>query len=71
MSNGLPPTARTIGFGGFVAVCIIGGLLGGLWLDRTFGLSPLFTLVCLLIGVVVAMVGVVRMSQQAMDELDD
>lgn len=71
MSDGLPPTARTIGFGGFVVVCIVGGLFGGLWLDRTFGVSPLFTLVGLLLGVVVAMVGVVRMSQRAMDELDD
>ena len=52
---------RLVGIGWYVAVCIGGGSFGGLWLDRQLGLSPLFTLVGLGLGIAVAIAGMYRM----------
>ncbi len=52
---------RLVGIGWYVAVCIGGGSFGGLWLDRQLGLSPVFTLVGLGLGIAVAVVGMYRM----------
>ncbi|MBI4233757.1 MAG: AtpZ/AtpI family protein [Chloroflexi bacterium] len=47
--------------GWYVAFCIIGGILGGLWLDRRLGTGALFTLLGVVLGVVVASYGLYRM----------
>ena len=52
---------RLVGIGWYVAVCIAGGGLGGLWLDNRLGLSPLFTLVGLGLGIAVAFAGMYKM----------
>ena len=52
---------RLVGIGWYVAVCIAGGGLGGWWLDNKLGLSPIFTLVGLGLGIAVAVVGMYRM----------
>ena len=52
---------RLLGIGWYVALCIGGGSYGGLLLDRQLGYSPLFTLLGLAIGLVVALVGMIRM----------
>ena len=52
---------RLVGIGWYVAVCIGGGSFGGLWLDRQLGLSPVFTLVGLGLGITVAVLGMYRM----------
>ncbi len=52
---------RLLGIGWYVAICIGGGSYGGLLLDRQFGLSPLLTLLGLAIGIVFALVGMIRM----------
>ena len=52
---------RLVGIGWYVAVCIGGGSLGGLWLDGKLGLSPIFTLVGLGLGIAVAIAGMYRM----------
>lgn len=64
MSGQLPPAARLMGFGFFVALSIIGGLLGGVWLDGVVGLSPLFTLLGLLLGFLAAGGGVLRLAHE-------
>lgn len=53
----LPPAMRLIGIGWYVAICIIAGVGGGVWLDRRFDLSPLLTMVGLFIGLAMAFVG--------------
>ncbi|MDP6495486.1 MAG: AtpZ/AtpI family protein, partial [Dehalococcoidia bacterium] len=40
--------------GWYVAVCIIGGLLGGVWLDRKLDMLPVFTLAGVVLGTVMA-----------------
>jgi F0F1-type ATP synthase assembly protein I len=34
-----------------IALCLIGGLLGGIWADRSLGTTPLFTLLGSLLGI--------------------
>lgn len=50
-----------LGIGWFVAISLLAGILGGLWLDRRFDSLPLFTLLCLLGGGFLAFYGVYRM----------
>lgn len=53
---------RLLGLGWYVAVVILAGVLGGVWLDGRAGLAPLFTLIGLGLGLVAAFVGAYRMA---------
>ena len=53
--------ARLLGVGWYVAICIVGGVWGGVWLDEKLGTSPLFLLIGLMLGLVIAGAGVYRM----------
>ena len=53
--------ARLLGVGWYVAICIVGGVWGGVWLDEKLGTSPLFLLIGLVLGLVIAGAGVYRM----------
>jgi ATP synthase protein I len=52
---------RFIGVGWFIAISILLGVLGGLWLDNKIGTKPIFVIVGLILGLVVAFYGVYRM----------
>ena len=52
---------QLVGVGWYVAVCIVGGLLIGLWLDRTFDIVPVFTLGGILFGTVLSFYGIYKM----------
>ena len=52
---------RLTGLGWFVAVCIVLGILGGLWLGNVTGQVALLVLVGTVLGSVVAFYGVYRM----------
>lgn len=52
---------RLTGLGWFIAVCIVLGILGGLWLGRVTGQVALLVLVGTILGSVVAFYGVYRM----------
>ena len=52
---------RLIGMGWYVGICIVLGVLGGLWLDNKFNTRPILVIVGLLLGVVIAFYGVYRM----------
>ena len=52
---------RLLGVGWFVAICIGGGALAGLFLDGRFGVSPALTLIGLGVGIALATVGMFRM----------
>ncbi len=47
--------------GWYIGVCIILGVLGGLWLDNKFSTRPLFVIIGLILGIFVAFYGVYRM----------
>ncbi|MCK5576907.1 MAG: AtpZ/AtpI family protein [Dehalococcoidales bacterium] len=50
-----------IGIGWFVGLSLLGGVLGGLWLDNKLNTQPLFVLVGLFLGFAVAAYGVYQM----------
>ena len=53
--------ARLVGVGWYVAICIVGGVWGGVWLDEKLGTSPLLLLIGLMLGIGAAGAGVYRM----------
>ncbi len=52
---------RLTGVGFFIGGCIVGGIAGGFWLDNRLSTKPVFMIVGLLLGVVVAGYGVYQM----------
>ena len=52
---------QLVGVGWYVAICIIGGLFGGLWLDRKLDVLPVFTLIGVVLGTVLAFYGIYKM----------
>ncbi len=70
---------RVTGLGWYIALCIVLGIVGGLWLDKKADTSPLFMLLGTLLGVVVAFYGTYKMvvpllqytERQGRDETED
>jgi ATP synthase protein I len=52
---------RLIGVGWFIAISILLGVWGGLWLDGKLGTAPIMVIAGLILGLVVAFYGVYRM----------
>jgi len=52
---------QLLGVGWYVAICVIGGLFGGLWLDRRLDVLPVFTLAGVVLGIVLAFYGIYKM----------
>ncbi len=61
----LPPSTRLLGIGFYIATCVIGGIVLGVFLDYVAGTRGLFTILFMLIGLAVAFYGVYRMLQEA------
>jgi ATP synthase protein I len=57
--------------GWFVGIAIVGGVLGGLWLDNKLGTRPLFIIIGLFLGLVTAIYGAVRMIQPVLKDDND
>jgi ATP synthase protein I len=55
------PAIRLIGVGFYIGFCLLAGAFGGFWLDRVFHTQPIFTLLLLLVGLILAFWGVYRM----------
>ena len=54
---------RLTGLGWYVALCIVFGVVGGLALDGLLGTKPLFMLLGIVLGSVVAFWGLFKMVQ--------
>jgi len=52
---------RLVGVGWYIALCLVLGTLGGLWLDRKFETGVVLTLVGVTAGLALALFGVYRM----------
>ena len=57
MMTRLPPTIRLMGLGFYVAICIVGGVVGGLQLDRLLDTGRLFAMLGLFAGLALAFTG--------------
>ena len=52
---------RLAGVGWYIGICIVLGVVGGLWLDNKFNTRPILTIVGLILGIIVAFYGTYRM----------
>ncbi len=62
---------QLLGIGWFVAMCIGGGAVGGLLLDRQLETGPILTMVGLCAGIAVAVVGMYRMLMAVLGAPDE
>jgi len=56
---------RLMVLGWYVAICLLLGIGGGLWLDSILHTAPLFLLLGLFLGLIAAFVGMMRMVLSA------
>jgi F0F1-type ATP synthase assembly protein I len=62
------PALRLTGIGFYIATCIVGGTLAGWWLG---GKKPLFMIIGLVLGLIIAVYGVYRMIRPLMKNNQD
>ena len=60
-TSGLGLALRLLGLGWYIALCIILGAAGGVWLDKRLDVLPLFTLLGVILGSGLAFYGVYKM----------
>lgn len=68
MISRLPPTIRLMGFGFYVAACIVGGVLGGLQLDGLLDTGRLFAVLGLFVGLAVAFTGAYLLLMEVLNK---
>ena len=66
--NGLAAAMSLIGIGWYFAICIVGGIVGGLLLDGWLDTKPLFSLIGLALGLTVAFYGGFKAMMRVMAE---
>jgi len=66
--NKMPPAVSLLGIGWYFAVCIVGGIVGGLLLDGWLDTKPLFTILGLFLGLAVAFYGGFKAVMRVMAE---
>lgn len=60
------PALGLLGIGWYFALCIALGIGGGVWLDSRLGISPLFSLLGLCLGLIAAFYGGYLMLMEAL-----
>jgi hypothetical protein len=66
----LPPSARLIGIGFYIGLCIALMTLGGRELDRMLDTGRVFTLAGLALGLVLAFYGGIKQLMEVLDAID-
>lgn len=59
------PALRLTGIGFYIAICIVGGTLIGWWLGDK---QPLYMIIGMVVGLILAVYGVYRMIRGIIDE---
>ena len=71
MRSGLGLAMRLLGLGWYVALSIVLGVGGGLWLDGRLDVRPLFTLLGLALGLAVAFYGTYKLVQPLLSNFNN
>ena len=66
----MPPSARLIGVGFYVALCIVAGAIGGRELDKALDTDVVFTLVGLGLGIVLGLWGLIVQLNEVLAEIN-
>tara|TARA_Y100000758_G_C15806441_1_gene332848 strand:- start:122 stop:358 length:237 start_codon:yes stop_codon:yes gene_type:complete len=61
MGGWVVPTAYLMGAGWYFAICVISGIVFGSWLDGQTGLKPMFTIIGVILGLVLSILGGYRL----------
>ena len=61
MGGWVVPTAYLMGAGWYFAFCIIAGVIFGRWVDTQFGLEPLFTIMGVILGLLLSIIGGIKL----------
>jgi len=67
----LPPTVRLTGLGFYLALCIVGGVLGGVQLDGLLDTGRLFAVLGLLLGLALGLGGSFILLLEVLKTNDD
>lgn len=59
-------SVQLIGVGWYIVVCLFLGMFGGLWIDRQLSTEPVFTLLGVLIGTILAFYGIYKIVKDIM-----
>jgi F0F1-type ATP synthase assembly protein I len=59
---------RLIGIGWYIGLCIVFGVIGGIWVDNKLDTDVIFTLVGLFLGLAAAFLGTYRLLLPLMKE---
>ena len=70
MRSGFGLALRLLGVGWYLALSVVLGIGAGLWLDARLNTQPIFTLLGLMLGLVVALYGTYRMVRQLLNNED-
>lgn len=62
---------RLTGIGFYIAICILLGVGGGLWLDNRFNTGPWLLITGMCFGLFLAVYGVYRMVRPLMNQKND
>ena len=70
MMEGLPPSARLVGIGFYIALTIALCLLGGAQVDRWLDTGKLFTVIGLGLGITMALYGAYRQLMEVLEAIE-
>ncbi len=59
---------QLLGLGWYIALCLVLGILGGVWLDQQLDRAPFFMLIGLILGMAASCVGLYRMVMDVLNE---
>jgi hypothetical protein len=66
----VPPSARLVGIGFYVGICIAGCTIGGSELDKVFDTGKLLTVVGLVLGLTIAIWGGLHQLFEVLNEIN-
>ena len=70
MNGELPPSARLLGMGFYLAICIVLGTVGGMQLDKALDSGKAFTVAGLLLGLFFGLWGSWIQLRQVLDAIN-
>ena len=66
----LGPVTQLLGLGAYLATCIAGGPIVGFYIDRWLDTRPVFTMIGLAFGLIIAFVGAYRMITETLQDME-